>query len=129
MRTKKLPKLLLWAPLLLAAEPASATGGFDCRTTDGSNIALSGAVGHVIGNPLVTAHLQLGERTLSTVGDEPVLVIARSWLDAERIWVDLADPQLSRFEAQLRVRLGRNWTATGTLVRDGRTHPVRCETE
>ncbi len=117
------------APLLLVAESAQATGGFDCRTTDGSNIALSGAVGHVIGNPVVTAHLRMGDRTLTTVDPEPQLVIARSWLDAERIWVDLADPQLSRFEAQLRVSVGAEWTATGTLVRDGRTHPVRCDIE
>lgn len=117
------------AGLLLAASPAAATGGFDCRTTDGSDIALSGAVGHVIGNPVVTAHLRIGDRTLTTAGSEPPLVIARSWLDAERIWVDLADPQLSRFEAQLRVTVGTDWTATGTLVRGGRTHPVRCEVE
>ena len=123
-------RFLFWAaPLLLAASPAAATGGFDCRSTDGSNIALSGAVGHVIGNPVVTAHLRLGERTLTTADPEPPLVIARSWLDDERIWVDLADPQLSRFEAQLRVRIGAGWTATGTLIRDGRSHPVRCELE
>lgn len=121
--------LFLAAPLLLAATPAFATGGFNCRSTDGSNISLSGAVGHVMGAPLVTAHLGLGERILSSAGSEPALVIARSWLDSERIWVDLADPQLSRFEAQLRVRVGANWTATGTLVRDGITHPVRCEVE
>ncbi|HWT13083.1 MAG TPA: hypothetical protein VN231_10055 [Allosphingosinicella sp.] len=121
--------LFLAMLLLLPASPALATGGFDCRATDGSGIALSGAVGRVVGNPLVTSHLRLGERTLSTTGAEPALVIARSWLDAERIWVDLADPRLSRFEAQLRVRVGANWTATGNLVRGGRTHPVRCEVE
>lgn len=116
-------------PLLLAAAPAFATGGFDCRTTDGSGIGLSGAVGHVAGSPLVTAHLRLGERMLSTTGQDPQLVIARSWLDAERIWVDLADPGLFGFEAQLRVRVGARSTATGTLARDGVTRPVRCEVE
>lgn len=122
-------RLLIVLPLLAAAVPAWATGGFDCRSTDGSGLRMSGAVGHVIGAPLVSAHLHFGERALSTADPEPQLVIARSWLDSERIWVDLADPQLSRFEAQLRVRVGANWTATGTLVRDGLTHPVRCEVE
>lgn len=121
--------LLLAAPLLLAASPALATGGFDCRTTDGSNIRIAGAVGHVLGAPLVGATLFLGDRALATSDAEPPLVIARSWLDGERIWVDLVDPQMSGFEAQLRVRVGANWTATGTLARDGVTHPVRCEVE
>lgn len=123
------PRFLLALPLLLAATPALATGGFDCESTDGSNIRMIGAVGHVVGAPLVGATLILGERELRTTDAAPQLVIARSWLDSERIWVDLADPQLERFEAQLRVEVGEEWTATGTLVRDGVTHPVRCELE
>ena len=117
------------APLLLAASPALATGGFDCRTSDGSRVGLSGTVGRVPGAPLVGAALHLGERILATTDAEPRVVIARSWLDAERIWVDLADPQLTRFEAQLRVRVGQRGTASGTLVRDGVTRRVDCTLE
>jgi hypothetical protein len=121
--------LFIGLPALLAATPAFATGGFDCRTTDGSNIAMSGTIGRVVGAPLVGAHLRLGQQTLSTTDPEPRIVIARSWIDTREMRVDLADPQLERFEAELRTRTRRDGTATGTLVRDGVSHPVRCELE
>lgn len=120
---------LLGLPLLLASTPAFATGGFDCRTTDRSDIMLSGTIGRVIGTPLVAAHLRIGERTLGTIDPEPQVAIARSWIDEREIKVDLVDPQTERFAAQLRARITRSGRATGTLVRDGVTHPVRCEVE
>ena len=120
---------LLAVPLLFAASPALATGGFDCRTTDGSNIEMSGTIGRVIGAPLIAAQLRLGDEALATTDPEPRITIARSWIDTREIRVDLADPQLERFEAQLRARTRSDGTATGTLVRDGASHPVRCELE
>jgi hypothetical protein len=114
--------------LLFLAAPALATGGFDCRATDGSNIGISGSLGRVVGNPLLGASLQLGERTLSTAGDRPEIAVGRSWIDEREIRVDLIDPQALRFEAQLRARMTRSG-ATGTLVREGRTYRVRCEFE
>ena len=122
------PSSILAASLLLMASPAAATGGFDCRTTDGSNLGMSGTVGHVVGAPLVAARLDLGNRSLATTDEPPAIVIARSWLDEHEMRVDLADPQLERFEAKLRVRTTREG-AVGTLERDGRSHPVTCETE
>ena len=116
-------------PLLVAASPALATGGFDCRTTDGSDIGLSGTIGHVAGSPLVAATLRLGERVLATATDRPQIAIGRSWIDAREIRVDLVDPQATRFEAELRARIMTRLGATGTLRRDGRTHPVRCSVE
>jgi hypothetical protein len=112
-------------PLLLLASPALATGSLECRTTDGSDLSVTGAVGHVVGSPIVTAHLRLGRHTLSTTGAEPTLAIARSWLDESELRLDLADAQVSRFEAELRVRRSR-FGGTGTLVRDGVSRPVRC---
>ena len=121
--------LFVSLPLLFAASPALATGGFDCRTTDGSNIAISGTIGRVVGAPLVAARLRIGEQTLSTTDAEPRIVIARSWIDTREIRVDLADPQMERFEAELRARTRRDGTATGSLLREGVRHPVRCELE
>jgi hypothetical protein len=121
--------LLVALPLLFAASPAFATGGFDCRTTDGSNIAMSGTIGRVVGAPLIAAQLRLGDEALATTDPEPRITIARSWIDTSEIRVDLADPQAERFEAQLRARTTRHGTATGTLVRGGIAHPVRCELE
>ena len=123
-------RFLLAMPLLLVPTPALATGGFDCRTTDGSNILMSGTIGRVIGAPLIAAHLRVGEQpTLSTTDPEPQIAIVRSWIDEREIRVDLVDPQVERFEAQLRARTARGGRATGTLVRGGVTHPVRCELE
>ena len=113
---------------LLAASPALATGGFDCRATDGSGVGMSGTIGRVVGYPVIGASLHLGERTLSTYDEPPVIAIGRSWVDEREIRVDLVDANAERFEAQLRVRVTRRRVA-GTLVREGRTHPVRCESE
>ena len=110
------------------ASPALATGGFTCEANDGSRLALSGVTGHGVVTPLVGARLRLGERLLSSDGDAPGLAIAQSWIDDERLWVDLVDPQAMRFEARLRVKVGKGG-ATGTLERDGRAHPVRCEVD
>ena len=122
--------LLLGLPLLFTATPALATGGFDCRTTDGSDIVMSGTIGRVIGTPLIAAHLRIGDQpTLSTTDPDPQFAIVRSWIDSREIKVDLADPGANQFEAQLRVRIGARGTGTGTLVRNGVTHRVRCEVE
>lgn len=120
---------LLAAPLLLAAGPALATGGFDCRTTDGSNIGLAGTIPHAITATLLNARLEIGDRVLETHGPNPQITIGQSWIEAGEMRIDLVDPQVERFEARLRVRADRRGNMTGTLVRNGRTHPVRCELE
>ena len=120
---------LLSVPLLFAAAPALATGGFDCRTTDGSRIIMSGTIGRVVGTPLIAAHLQIDGRTLGTNDPAPQIAIARSWIDEREIRVDLIDAQAERFEAQLRARIMTRGGATGTLVRNGVRHPVRCDVE
>lgn len=123
----KAPTCFAAAVLLMSAAPALASAGFDCETTDGSNIVISGNMARAIAAPLNSASLQVGGETLSTTADPPQIVVGQSWLDREELRVDLVDPQLERFEAQLRVRFDAEGEATGTLIRNGRTHPVRCE--
>jgi len=123
------PRLAFALPLLLAAAPAAASGGFDCRATDRSGVGISGTTGRVAGSPLVGAALRVAGRSWATTDPVPRIVVARSWIDRHRIWVDLADPQVQRFEARLRVRLGRRGTGTGTLVQGGVPHPVSCTVE
>ena len=120
---------LFMVAALFASSPALATGGFDCRTTDGLDIGVSGVVGHVVGNPLVAARLRLGEQLLSTTGEQPRIAVAQSWIDAREIRLDLVDAEASRYEARLRARIMIRLDATGTLLRHGRTHPVRCTIE
>jgi hypothetical protein len=121
--------LLLASALLLAATPALATGGFDCRTTDGSNIRLSGTIGHTIVSPLVGARLQLGDRVLATTDSNPEIAIGRSWIGDNEIRVDLVDANVTRIEVRLRAEYMAGAFAVGTLVRDGVSHPVRCEVQ
>jgi hypothetical protein len=116
----------LGLPWLLAASPAFASGSFDCRTIDGSEIGISGTYGHVIGSPIVSARLQLGNRTLSTSGDGAEIAIGRSWLDETELRLDLVDLQVTRFEAELRVRQDARRRSVGTLIRDRTTRRVRC---
>jgi hypothetical protein len=114
---------------LTAATPALATGGFDCRATDRSGLRVSGVTGHGIVTPLVSARLMEGRRTLATHGERPALAVGQSWIDEREIRLDLVDPQAMRFEARLRARITLRNQGTGTLVRGGRTHPVRCTIE
>jgi hypothetical protein len=121
--------LLIGLPVMFAATPALATGGFDCRTTDGSRIRLSGVVGRTITAPLVAARLEVNEEAWSTADPDPGIVVGRSWIDARETRVDLVDPNMVRFEAQLRARHTMRGTATGTVVRNGVSHPVQCTLE
>jgi len=114
---------LLAAPLLFAAAPAAATGGFDCRATDGSGIVMSGTIGRVAGTPLISASLRIGDHVMASYGGDPEIAIARSWIDEDEIRVDLAHPELERIEARLRARIARS-RGRGTLERRGVVHPV-----
>src|SRR5688500_8857321 len=120
---------LIAAPALLAAGPVMATGGFECRTTDGSNIRVSAVIGHGIGNPLVGATLHLGNDAHSTFDQDPQIGVAQSWVDSREFRLDLIDVPATRYVAQLRARIMTLLAATGTLRRDGRIHPIRCELE
>jgi hypothetical protein len=122
-------RLLLGLPWLLAATPAWATGGFECRTTDRSAIVLGGSFGNALGTPIDAVYLELPGRRSWTADRPQTLFIVRSWFDEQEIRVDLTDQNGDGFAAQLRARFGRGGVATGTLLRDGIRHPARCELE
>ena len=126
-----IPRLLIGLPGLLAAAPALATGGFDCWTTD-RNMVLTGSFGNSEGTPIDAIFLQIGERALSTAGDSPELRILRRRFEvtqSREILVILARPPSDRAEIELRGRLERDGTGSGTLYQDGVGQPVRCEME
>ena len=114
-------------PLLLAAMPAYATGGFDCWTRDRS-IVLTGSFGNSAGMPMDAAFLRVGNRTLSTAGPERQMDLAHGRIGEREISVDLVGPG-NRPEARLRARLDGRGRWTGTLLRNGVSHSVRCEFE
>ena len=102
----------------VAAAPAFATSGLQCRPVSGRGPVLDLVVGHGTGPALVAARL-----------DGNPAAIAQSWIDGRYLWLDLVDSAATRYEAKLRAvfqpRL-RGRPALGTLVRGGRSYKVRC---
>jgi hypothetical protein len=114
----------------LAATPASATGGLTCRPGAGAFPALSLVIGHGMPGGVVGAHLDEGRRQLSTFREQDGLIVLRSWLDEDRVWVDLADGNAMTIVGQLRAAWsgsGRGRRLAGTFVRGGRLYRVSCE--
>lgn len=122
---KALYAALLAVAALLAA-PAHATQGQLCRPVTGSGPS----VAIVTGAGLVSVSLIEGRTTLSTMGPNARIVTRQSWFDAQRVWIDLTDPNAMRDEGRLRLQYvgrGRGRHLAGTLARHGRVYAVRCE--
>ena len=124
-------RLAIGAAFLACASPAFATAGIDCRPISGSGPILHLVIGHGVTPALVSVRMtdglsyNSGRERMGSRG----LAIARSWLDDRLLSLDLADPDLTRFEGRLRVTFQpalRGRPATGTFVRNGRTWRVRC---
>ncbi|HEX8572782.1 MAG TPA: hypothetical protein VF759_08525 [Allosphingosinicella sp.] len=113
------------AAALCCSAPAAATGGFLCSSADGKGPALSLVIGHGIPGGVVGASLREDGRWRSTLDSKERLVVDQWWIDRERTWIDLVHAETGAYEAQLRVR-NQGFGGTGTLVRNGRTFPVRC---
>lgn len=112
------------------AAPAGATSGFLCSPLSGTGPSVSLVIGHGLGSLLAGANLSVGGVTRSTLGEGAPLVASRSWIDEDRLWLDLTDSNLMRYEARLRAQWtgrGRNRLLAGTLVVGGRLYRVSCE--
>lgn len=124
-------RLAFAAAALASATPAFATAGIDCRPVRGRGPTLHLVIGHGVTPAIVSVRMTDGLSYNS--GNERMgsrgLAIARSWLDDRRLWLDLADPGVTRFEGRLRAAFQpklRGRPAVGTFVRNGRTYDVRC---
>lgn len=122
-------------PAALAAAclsvPALATGGLLCQPVSGGGPKLSLVIGHGYASSIVCANVMdsLSDRWQSTCGAKDRLMVARSWLDRQRVWVDIIDRRDGRDEAKLRalvVPKQRMHTSLGTLTRRGKSYKVRC---
>jgi hypothetical protein len=124
---------LATAAALLAAglsAPALATGGLLCKPVTGAGPHLSLVIGHGHAPGIVCANLKEAGRWHSTCGENDPLIMARRWLDSQRVWVDIIDRREGRNQAKLRALVQpkqRIHTALGTLTRRGKTYKVRCE--
>ena len=110
---------------LCCSAPAFATGGFLCTATTGKEPAISLVIGHGIPGGVIGAAIKEDGRWRSTMTPTDGLVLDQWWIDRERTWVDIVHPETGASEARLRVR-NQGFGGTGTLVRKGRTHAVRC---
>ncbi|HYJ29693.1 MAG TPA: hypothetical protein VEW25_05055 [Allosphingosinicella sp.] len=124
------PRLAAFALLLaaFAAAPAQATQGLLCRPVSGSGPSL--ALVLAAGGGVAGASLIEGRQTRSTFSERDGLAVRQSWIDEQRVWLDLTDLQRENDEGRLRaafVRRGRYWHVAGTFVRAGRLYRVRCE--
>ena len=51
---------------IFAANPAHATGGYLCKTADGSELEIAVGFGHVPGAPVISSRLRVAGRTVPT---------------------------------------------------------------
>jgi len=106
--------------LLLAATPAHATGGFDCRTGGVRPIQVSLGFGHVAGAPL------LQDATRLTDNGRPIPVAAPQWwFDGTELRLLLTDRAGQQREAFLKA-VKRGPTYDGSIWRHGQRRRIRC---
>ncbi len=114
------------------AVPAHATGGMECTPVSGRGPIVAFGFGHTIAPHVFSASIQDGPLTLRTGGLIETatlrsLIVGQSWIDREGVKLVLVDPNVERFEGQLRARFRRDGIAVGTFTRNGQTVRVRCE--
>ena len=120
------------AGLLLAAfaTPAQATQGQLCRPVSGSGPSINVVIGGTVSSVVAGVNLTEGGVTRSSFGASAPIAIAQAWIDEHRLWIDVGDADLTRYEARLRVAWvgrGRSRHLAGTLARNVRVYRVRCE--
>ena len=105
------------AALALAA-PAVATGGYLCKTADGSDVEIAIGFGHVPGAPVVAKQLKVKGRIV------PV-EMPQWWIDASEMRIVMTDSDMMTRLLTLRAKPnGRS--LDGTIDWDGKTRWVRC---
>ncbi|HEX9931389.1 MAG TPA: hypothetical protein VGB08_00940 [Allosphingosinicella sp.] len=120
--------VLAAAASALAAPPAHASQSMLCRPVSGAGPQLNLVL--AAGGGVAGANLMERGTTRSTFREPDGIEVRQSWIDEQRVWVDLTDPQRMTDEGRLRgafVRSGRGWHVAGTFVRAGRLYRVRCE--
>ena len=111
-------RILLALPMALAAAPADATGGLNCRTAGDRPIEVAVGFGHVPGSPLIAMRL-------SDNGRQVPVTAPQWWLDSAEVRLLLASPDAMRQELLLRAKRNGH-VFDGSLWRNGQRRWVRC---
>ena len=117
------------AAATFVSSPAHATQGLLCRPATGTGPSLNVVIGSGVSSVIVGATLIEGRAARSTMGERAPLAVGQSWIDPQRLWIDLTDANALRYEARLRLLWsgrGRARHLAGTLERNGRVYRVRC---
>ena len=111
--------LLAALPLLALSAPASATGGFLCKTARSPEIEIAVGFGHVPGAPIVAKRLRVD-------GKEVPASIPQWWLNDEEMNLEMTTPDA--MESLLVMRTTRKgWNYDGQVTYRGKTHWIRCK--
>lgn len=110
-------KLILVLAIAVSA-PATATESMSCSPPgdDGPSVGL--AIGHAAEPGVANAYFFDGK-------DEIKVAVSQSWLDDDKVWVNLGDPDLMELMVKLRAS-GPPGNIRGTLTYKGKTWKVRC---
>ncbi len=119
-------------PLLLAAAPAFATGGFSCRTTAPPGVSVTIVTGTGIPGGIALVTVREGQRLLSTGATGDPVTIGESQLDDRTLLLELLDPSDQRRVARLDARPSGepgSRDLAGTFEFQNRTYRILCRPE
>ncbi len=117
MRTVALFSIAIAAAL--GASPASATGGFLCRTASGPQIEIAIGFGHVPGTPIVS-------RRLRVEGREVPAIVPQWWLNDREMNLQMTTPDaLESLLVMRTARKGQHYD--GQVTWQGETRWIRCK--
>ena len=113
---------LLAIPALAAAvvaAPASATGGFLCKTASKPAIEVAVGFGHVPGAPLVAKRLRVD-------GKEVPVLAPQWWLDGKEMRIEFTDTDAMQKLLVMRTTWNELYY-DGQVTWRGKTHWIRCK--
>lgn len=107
--------------LALAVAPAHATQTMVCDSDEKGGPSVGLAIGHAAEPGIASAYFEAD-------GGEVKVAVSQSWIDDDKVWVNLGDPDLMEILVRLRAS-GEPGNLRGTLTYKGKTWRVRCSGE
>ena len=104
--------------LLVGAAPVAATESMDCSGEGEGAPSVGLAIGHAAEPGVANAYFSDGKQEIK-------VAVSQSWLDDDKVWVNLGDPDLMELLVKLRAS-GPPGNIRGTLTYKGKTWKVRC---
>lgn len=105
----------------LAASPALATQSMTCAPPGKDRPGVGLAIGNAAEPGVASAYFW-------DDSGEVKVAVSQSWLDEDKVWVNLGDPDLVKLLVKLRAS-GPPGNLKGTLTYKGKTWKVRCGEE